>query len=398
MPADPPPLTVRVVEGVGAVPAGEWDRLVAGAPPFLEHAFLASLEESGCVGAGTGWRPTVLTAREPGTEALVGAAPAYLKTHSMGEFVFDWAWADAAARSGIRYYPKLVIATPFTPAAGPRLLVDPALSAEQADGVRRALLAGALRVAEDVGAGGVHVLFCTERERDLAADMGFVARTGLQFHWRDEGYGSFDDFLARFRSKRRNQIRRERRRVSEAGVEVISRTGREVRDEDLPHAFRFYLSTVEKFLWGRQYLNERFFALLWERMRDRLQVVLARRGDEVVAGSVNFQKGAHRWGRYWGCDEEIPFLHFEVCAYAPIEDCIRQGVGVFEAGAGGGGHKLGRGFLPAFTWSAHHIGHEGLRDAVGEFCAREAEHLEEQAEDLRRSLFAHPPRGDGGDA
>lgn len=384
------PLRVSSHPGVSALAAADWDRLVGDEPPFLEHAFLTSLEEAGCVGPDTGWHPQPITVHDEMTGELLGAAPAYLKTHSMGEFVYDWAWADAAERAGVQYYPKLVLAVPFTPVAGRRLLVEPALDPDEAMSVRRALLAGAVQLAADARCGGVHMLFCQEDERDAATAIGFVHRLGQQFHWVNDGYGEFADFLARFRSKRRNQIRRERRRVAEQGFETVSLLGDEVLDEHRELAFRFYCATVDQFRWGRRYLNERFFESLWARQRDRLQLTLARNIDDgrVLAGTVNMQKGDARWGRYWGCDANHPFLHFEVCSYAPIEDCIGQGVQRFEAGAGGGSHKYGRGFLPAFTHSAHLLFNDGFHQAVADFCRREALIITQEAGSLTASLFA----------
>lgn len=387
-------LEVATASGVSSVEATAWDRLTTHAPPFVEHAFLSSLEDSGCVGPGTGWQPVPLLAYTGGPRRrLVGAAPAYLKTHSMGEFVYDWSWAEAAERAGTPYYPKLVVAAPFSPVAGQRLLVDPALTPAASQGVRRALLAGCVQVAREAGCAGVHVLFCTEGERDLAVELGFCARAGLQFHWRNEGYPDFAAFLDRFRSKQRNQIRRERRRVVDAGIEVRSVAGVDVLDEHCALAHRFYAATVDQFFWGRRYLSEGFFELLWARQRHRLQLTLASLGGRVIAGTLNLQKGGHRYGRYWGTTERHRMLHFEVCSYAPIEDCIREGLVAFEAGAGGGSHKYGRGFLPTSTWSAHLHLQPGFQAALADFCQREAAHLEAEAEELRAKLFVRrqPP-------
>ena len=388
MEADPSDIRVEIGQGVAQVDAASWDRLTVDAPPFVEHAFLASLEEAGCVGAEAGWLPVPLMARDEQTHALLGAAPAYIKTHSMGEFVYDWSWADAAERSGVPYYPKLVVAAPFSPVSGPRLLVDASLRPEAADAVRRALLSGCVQAARQMRCAGVHVLFCTERERDLAVEMGFAARTGMQFHWRNEGYATFDDFLARFRSKRRNQIRRERRRVRDSGVTIRSVTGGALDARHREAAFGFYAATVDRFTWGRRYLNERFFELLWERMPDRVQLLLAEdRSGELVAGTVNMQRHGRRYGRYWGATGAQDCLHFEVCSYGAIDDCIQRGLQVFEAGAGGGSHKYGRGFAPALTWSAHLHLHRGFHAALADFCLREAAHIRAEATQLAGALF-----------
>lgn len=378
-------IDVTAAAGVADVGAEDWDRLASGAPPVVEHAFLASLEEAGCVGAGTGWTPVPLVARSGGR--VVGAAPAYLKTHSMGEFVYDWAWADAAARAGVAYYPKLVLAAPFSPVAGPRLLTSPDLSAAERDRVRRALLSAAADLARDRGAHGLHLLFPTEAERDLAVSSGLFRRMALQFHWQNEGYADFEGFLARFRSRRRKEIRRERRLVRDAGVEVRSFTGGEIEDSFRDPAWRFYTSTVDRHVYGRRYLNPRFFELLWARFRHRLQMTLAFRDGAAVGGTLNLEKDRRRYGRYWGAGDEVPYLHFEVCAYAAIEDCIARGVEVFEAGAGGGDHKYGRGFLPVPTWSAHVHAHPGLHAALAAFARREEERLVVEARALRDGLF-----------
>jgi hypothetical protein len=233
------------------------------------------------------------------------------------------------------------------------------------------------------------MLFCTREEARLAEPLGYIIRSGVQFHWHNEGYRDFDDFLARFRSKRRNQIRRERRRIVEAGVETVSLNGDDIDPSHMALAFRFYAATVDRFSWGRRYLNEALFEALWESQRDAIQLTLARVKEtgEVVAGTFNFQKGHGRYGRYWGCDAELPMLHFEVCSYAAIEDCIDKGIQVFEAGAGGGHHKFGRGFLPVETFSAHKLFHPGFHDTVARFCAQEAHSIRAEIADLRESLF-----------
>ncbi len=379
------PLTVRTAPGVAAVPPADWDALTHGDSPFVEHAFLAGLEATGSVGPETAWRPKPLLAYAG--EQLVGAAPAYVKTDSMGEFVYDWAWADAARRIGVRYYPKLVIAAPFSPVGGRRLLTHPSLAEPLATQVRGALLAAALELADQAHLHGVHVLFCAEDEVAAATELGFAHRLGVQLHWRNEGYRDFDDFLGRFSSKRRNQIRRERRRVREAGVDVRSLAGAEVEDAHLDPAFRFYVSTVEQFAWGRQYLSRDFFEHLWRAQRERLHLTLATHEGRPIAGAVDLAKAGRRYGRYWGADATVDALHFEVCAYAPIEDAIRRGLGAFEAGAGNYEHKLARGFLPAFTHSVHWLAEPRFFEAVADFCAREAAHVRADAEQAAQRVF-----------
>jgi len=379
---------VNAVASVDEIGRLAWDALAVGrrAIPFLHHGFLSALEESGSLAKRTGWSTMHLAARVtiPGMEQgpVVGLAPAFVKSHSMGEFVYDWAWAEAAERMGTRYYPKMILAAPFSPVTGERLLVAPEVAGEASDAVRRALLVQAVETARALRCSGVHLLFCTANEVRIAQELGFTHRLGCQFHWDNAGYADFDAFLARFDSKRRNQIRRERRRVSEQGVTVTSLVGDAVGDDLIGPAFDFYEATIARFAWGRRYLNRTFFELLWQRMRPYLQVMVARRGDAIVGGSLNLESlpqgapGGTRFGRYWGALDEVDSLHFEVCAYAAIEDCIKRGVVGFEAGAGGEEHKLGRGFLPHRTHSAHLLFEPRLHGAIADFCEREATHIE----------------------
>ncbi len=379
-------IDISVITSVAELAPKDWDAVASDAVPFLSHGFLSALEDASCLGDASGWIPCHFVARSNGV--LAGLAPAFLKTHSMGEFVYDWAWADAAHRSGISYYPKLILAAPFSPVSGKRLFGP--------DEVRRALLEAAVEQARAMDCSGVHLLFCRPDEVQLARTLGFVQRLGMQFHWTNSGYRDFQDYLDRFDSKRRNQIRRERRKVSEQGVTLESLVGRQVDDSLIEPCFSFYGATVDRYVWGRRYLNRRFFELLWERQRDALQLVIASRAGEVVGGSLNLE--AHlpstdgtsfrRFGRYWGALEEVDQLHFEVCSYFAIEDAIRRGLDVFEAGAGGEQHKLVRGFLPAATHSAHLLFHPRLHDAVADFCHREAVHIASEIERLTAGVFA----------
>ncbi len=358
---------IECLSGVRELQASEWNALVGDASPFLEWEWLASLEEAGCVGGRSGWTSRPLVARENGR--LVAAAPLYLKEHSEGEFVFDWGWADAAERAGIAYYPKLLVGVPFTPATGARLLV-----AEDADrALWSARLAQALvEVCREGEFSGVHVNFCREDEIAALREQGFALRVGVQYHWRNAGYAEFGDWLARFRSKRRNQIKRERREVAESGVVVETFTGDAIPDALFEPMFTFYLATVRGRVWGRQYLNRRFFELLRERFKERLCFVVARAGEEPIAGTFNVQKGDTLWGRYWGATREVRNLHFEVCYYAAVEHCIAHGLARFEPGAGGD-YKQMRGFDGEPTWSLHWLAEPRLRDAVGRFLAEERE-------------------------
>jgi len=393
MTSELPALAVSRLASVAQLGRAAWDGVAVArqAIPFLHHGFLSALEDAGALGPRVGWVGAHLAISAGGAGGpLLGIAPAYVKGHSLGEFVYDWAWAEAAERAGGRYYPKLVLAAPFSPVTGERLLVTPGLDPELDQMVREALLMAAVDQARALGCSGVHLLFCTEDEARLAEGHGFVHRLGCQFHWENEGYPDFEAFLARFDSKRRNQVRRERRRVSAQGVSVRSYVASEVEDAFVGPAFDFYARTIERFAWGRRYLNRRVFELLWERMRPYLQLTLAWRQGDIVGGALNLESlpglargatsdaacGATRYGRYWGALAEVDGLHFEVCAYAAIEDCIRRGIKGFEAGAGGEEHKLGRGFLPHRTHSVHLLFEPGLHRAIADYCAREAKRVE----------------------
>ncbi len=372
-------LHLSLEAGVSQIGCEAWDALAAGQhSPFLEWGFLSSLEEAQCVHPRTGWRPHTLTVREQGE--LVAACPLYEKEHGEGEFVFDGAWAEAAVRAGIAYYPKWLVGVPFTPVRGTRLLVRedahrPAVLARIAEALRERCLSS--------GISGVHVNFCLDDERDALIDAGFLPRLGWQYHWRNEGYRSFDDFLARFRSKRRNQIRRERRALAEDGIRIETHVGAAIPDHVFAALFPIYRSTVDKNPWGRRYLNARFFELLRERFLDRLCVVLAVAGDEIVAGTINVQSHDTLFGRYWGALREVRNLHFALCYYAGVEHCIAAGLSRFEPGAGGE-YKQWRGFDASPTWSAHFIADPRLRRAVARFLAEERERAQDAIDWLQR--------------
>jgi hypothetical protein len=376
---------VRVVDDLRQVPAAAWDALLAGEPeasgagsPFLEWRWLQALEEAGCVRPQDGWQPLHLLVYQG--ERLVAAAPAYLKGQSEGEFVFDWSWAELAERLGVAYYPKLILAVPFTPATGPRLLTHPDLPEAERAALRRLLASAAATLCEQLGASSLHVLFPPEEQAAALAGQGLLRRIGVQFHFRNRGYRDFDDFLSTFSAKRRHMIRRERREVERAGVVVETRRA-PFSAEEVAAMYQLYVRTVDKFVWGRRYLNERFFALVAERMPERLELVIARHkdGGPILAGAINLVKGRRLYGRYWGqlAEPEIRYLHFEVCYYHSIEACIARGIEVFEPGAGGE-HKLARGFLPAITHSAHHIRDRRLRGPIASFLRREEAALRAQ--------------------
>jgi predicted N-acyltransferase len=369
------PLDVRLHAAIREIPEAQWDALDgARTAPFLSYAWLDALETTGCVGADTGWLPHHLTFWDG--DRLVAAAPAYLKENSEGEFVFDYAWAGAAERAGIRYYPKLIVAVPFTPATGMRLLVADAAE-------RQPLLSALAEVLRKIVAAtklsSAHVLFPTEAEATGLAKAGLAHRYGLQFHWRNHGYTTFDDYLSRFSSKRRNQIKRERKEMDKQGLVLSTARGR-IAPADIDAMYGFYLSTVDKFTWGRQYLNRAFFEEICEKLAGKVEIVIAREGGKIIAGAFNLRGEGALFGRYWGAAVERPFLHFNVCFYHSIEACIAEKVARFEPGAGGQ-HKLVRGFEPVITYSAHHLAHPGLDRAVREFLAREREAVAESVAD-----------------
>ena len=369
-------LQVELVSDLGGVRASQWDVLVGDDDPFAEYAFLRALETSGSVGGDSGWMPMHVLVRRG--EALLGALPLYAKLHSYGEYIFDWAWAGAAERAGLSYYPKLVSMAPFTPATGRRVLMAPDADAEQ---VASALMAGAQAAAQEIEASSVHLLFLTEAERDLLSRHAeLMPRLSLQFHWHNAGYETFDDYLGRFRSSLRKQVRRERRQANTAGLDIHVKSGPELSSEDW-HALRgFYFDTCYRRGSG-PYLTKAFFGELAEHCAARVVAVLAYREGKPIAGTLNFQKGKHLYGRYWGCTEEVPALHFELCYYRLIERAIEQGLERFEAGAQGT-HKLRRGLLPAAIHSAHWVRHPGLGAAVAEFLPREAEHVRDELAEL----------------
>jgi hypothetical protein len=369
---------LELADGVASIPREAWNALVGDESPFLEWDWLASLEEAECVGAGTGWQAQPLVARDG--DRLLAACPLYIKGHSEGEFVFDWAWADAAERSGIRYYPKLLVGVPFTPVTGARFLVAP--GEDRAVWIPR--LAEALReICIGNEFSSVHVNFCREDETPPLEDSEYRLRVGIQYHWLNHDYGDFDDYLHAFRSKKRNQIRRERRAMDEAGVTLEALEGDAIDDALFAPLFECYQTTVQEHSWGRQYLNARFFELLRERFRHRLCFVVARRGDRILAGTTNVVKGDTFYGRYWGALEPLRHLHFNVCYYRAIEHCIERGLARFEPGAGGN-YKWLRGFDAAPTYSLHFLAEPRLAEAVERFLAAERLEASRAIEEMHR--------------
>ena len=361
-------MQIEKLQSLDGIEPRAWDDLVGDGCPFFEHGFLSALADGGCLGPDAGWVPRYLVARKG--RDLQGGLPLYYKTDSFGEFIFDWGWAEAAERAGWAYYPKLVVAAPFSPVGGPRFLV----AQGSGDAVRHALLDAAREIAADERATGIHWLFLTEPEANLLAARGLAIRQTHQFHWHNQDYRGFDDFLGRFRSKRRNQIQRERRAVRAAGVTTRVIEGEAVTASHMDHIWDLYRLNVAQHFYGRQYLTRRFFDLLHARFRKRLLLILAFHEGRVVAGTFNVRKGGTLYGRYWGARREIPYLHFEVCAYAAIEACIDRGIQTFEPGAGGH-HKLTRGFLPTVIRSAHEIYIPALDRAVRRFIGHEKAQL-----------------------
>jgi predicted N-acyltransferase len=364
---------VSVLDSYGSIASEAWDRLVGEGSPFLEHAFLWGLERLGCAVPETGWGPRPVVVHDD-DGVLVGAAPGWVKSHSMGEFVYDHGWADAARRAGIPYFPKLVVGVPFSPVTGQRLLVAPGADAEA---VHDALLAGLQEAAR--GTYGLHVLFDTEAEAEALERRGAFTRLQYQFHWNNAGYESFEDFLGRFPSKKRNKIRRERKELRGLRIEAVTRPS----PAQLDAMYGFYEGHCRQFgPWGRVYLSRDFFHHLGEVWGDRLHLVLAHDGERPVAGTFNVLKGERLYGRHWGAEDDVRFLHFEVCYYQAIDECIRRGLKVFEPGHGGG-HKYRRGFEPTLTRSSHWLAHPGLHEALQRHTEGEARAVRAQQEELK---------------
>jgi hypothetical protein len=332
--------------------------------PFISYDFLSALEESGCAVERTGWAPQHLSVEDE-DGALAAVMPLYLKSHSQGEYVFDWSWADAYERAGGRYYPKLQCAAPFSPVTGPRLIVREGADVESA---RRVLLSGALTLCEQRHASSLHITFATEPEWRWLGEQGLLLRQDQQYHWHNAGYSSFDDFLAALSSGRRKTIRRERREA-QAGLEIVALTGAELSEEAWDAFYGFYMDTGSR-KWGQPYLNRRFFSLLGERMGGKVLLLMARRDGRWIAGALNLIGADCLYGRHWGCREDVPFLHFELCYYQAIEQAIRLGLARVEAGAQGQ-HKIARGYLPTPVYSAHWIADPALRAPVARYLDQE---------------------------
>ncbi len=353
-------IVARLGDGVAAFDAAAWDACAGSANPFVGHSFLSILEESGSAVARAGWQPVPI-AVDGADGQLAGVVPAYLKSHSQGEYVFDHAWADAYQRAGGRYYPKLQIAVPFSPVPGPRLLLRDLSAAP-------ALIAAIEAVVGQNGLSSAHATFVDPAELPLFEAAGWLIRTDSQFHWKNDGYGGFDDFLDALSSRKRKAIRKERE-AAVAGLEIRHLTGADLTEQVWDAFWVFYQDTGAR-KWGRPYLTRRFFSLLGERMADQVLLILACRDGQPIAGALNLIGADTLYGRYWGAVEEIPFLHFELCYYQAIDAAIARGLATVEAGAQGS-HKLARGYVPVATYSAHYIPDPGFRAAIDDFLVRE---------------------------
>ncbi len=401
--------SIRVVPTIAEIDRGSWDscanpgwgdgenvllcRALAGEPeepsvraaynPFVSWDFLEALEASGTVSARTGWSPRHAVLNEGGE--ITGVLPCYAKSHSQGEYVFDWGWADALERAGGRYYPKLQVSVPFTPVTGPRLLTAPGPGAAER---KKMLAAGLVELTRRMGVSSAHLTFLPEEDATLLGDMGFLRRTDQQFHFTDEGYGDFEGLLAALASRKRKAVRKERREALANGVEIEWLTGSDVTEAAWDSFYAFYMDTGSR-KWGRPYLNRRFFSLLGERMADRVLLIMAKRNGRFVAGALNLIGSDALYGRYWGAVEDLPFLHFEICYYQAIDFALRHGLKRVEAGAQGA-HKIARGYLPTMTHSAHYIADPNFRRAVADYLVNERSEVAYQGAMLSgRAPFRH---------
>lgn len=359
-PPNNPEVIARAAPGIASLSAEQWDRCAGMDNPFVSHAFLSAMEESGSVGPGTGWKPLPILI-EDGAGQISACLPSYLKSHSQGEYIFDQQWAHAFENAGGQYYPKIQIASPFSPVPGPRLLLrDKAMAGS--------LLRAAEQLAEQNGISSVHATFVAEDQLDHFRDAGWLIRADSQFHWRNDGYDDFDDFLAALSSRKRKAIRRERRKA-QAEVEIRQFSGDAISPEYWDCFWEFYQDTGAR-KWGTPYLTRAAFDLLQQKMGDKLLLILAFQNEIPIAGALNVIGADTLYGRYWGCTRDIPFLHFEICYYQAIDAAIARNLKTVEAGAQGS-HKLARGYQPVSTWSAHYVVDPGFRTAIADYLDRE---------------------------
>lgn len=372
------PAEIKTVTDIHEIGQAQWDKCAGSDNPFVSFAFLSAMEDSASTCAENGWQPFHLVLKsEDGL--VIGIVPLYVKAHSYGEYVFDWAWAEAYERAGGQYYPKLQSAVPFSPVPGPRLLVtndhpDP-------DSVRRMLIEGLSMLPEKLGMATLHVTFCSGDESKQMRDAGFLTRTGLQYHWHNRGYQTFDDFLGALNSRKRKNLRKERKQVLEAGYTFKALRCDDLKPEHWDRFYHFYRDTSDR-KWGQAYLTRQFFELLHERLRDRTVLVAAFHDDEMVAGALNLIGSETLYGRNWGTMDRAPLLHFETCYYQAIDIAIEHGLKTVEAGAQGE-HKIQRGYEPVITHSAHLIADPGLRRAVAQFLAQEKDHIAQDQEFIK---------------
>ena len=365
-----------VIESVESFESEDWNRIAGTENPFTRHEFLLALEEHDCVGEKYGWWPRFVVAYD--NDKLVGAVPLYLKDNSYGEFVFDWSWADAYKRTGLKYYPKYVASIPYTPATGPRILVDTAH--EKANNIRLGLIQSTQQLAEQSCVSSLHWLFTDADDTALLQEQGFMLRLGCQFHWTNHNYQSFDDYLQSFSAAKRKKIKRERRRVVEQGIELEVLHGHEMNDEQWQIYHQFYLDTFDR-KWGMATLSLGFFKQLGRTMPDNVVIVFAKYQGDYVASAFNIKGENTLYGRHWGCNADFHSLHFEACYYQGLDYCIQHGLQHFEPGAQGE-HKISRGFLPTRTWSAHWISHPEFKQAIQAFCAQEQREMEHYISEL----------------
>ncbi len=375
-------IIARTAGSMGEIDAAQWDACAnpgGNVPynPFLTHAFLKALEDSGSASADTGWQPYHLLVEDP-MGNIAGCAPCYIKGHSSGEYVFDYGWADAWERAGGRYYPKLQISVPFTPATGRRLLARAGPDAAQTE---EQLAAALVELTNRLELSSCHLTFLPKDQWQHLGELGFLQRTDQQFHWQDEGYGNFDGFLDALSSRKRKNLKKERARALENDIEIEWVTGSNITEDHWDAFFTFYMDTGHR-KWGQPYLTRTFFSLAGETLPDDILLIMAKRHGRYIAGALNFIGSETLYGRYWGCTEHHDFLHFEVCYYQAIEFALSRGIPRVEAGAQGA-HKLARGYVPTLTYSAHYIPNESFRDAVANYLESERQHVSADADMLR---------------
>ena len=374
----------EVIENISSIDATAWDACAGTAHPFTRHAFLSALEESGCVGQKTGWLPQHIVVYS-GTKKqnIVGIMPFYLKDHSYGEYVFDWAWAEAYNRAGLKYYPKLLCAIPFTPVNGARLIVKP--GAYDSQEIRQVLLDKVFKLADDLNVSSIHWLFTTEQDNSFLSHAEITRRSGSQFHWRNKNYESFNDFLTDMSHKKRKNIRRERRRITDAGIKYIAISNDQINAQHTDEMFNFYTRTIQRY-GAQQYLNREFFERITSDMPESVLFLFAKCENVFLAGGLFYIGDNALYGRYWGANNDYHSLHFETCYYQPIEYCINNGLQLFEAGAQGE-HKLARGLLPIKTYSYHWLNDPHFMSAVEQYTKEENSHIDRYTE----LLGAHSP-------